>query len=141
MAANILVVDDSAVMRQMIKRTMLLAGLDVDQIYEASNGIEGFARLSEFQVAAVVLDINMPVMNGVQFLKRMHDDPRLCDVPVIIASTEGSETRIHELLENGARAFVRKPFRPEQIRDVLAPLVGVRAELESAPAPAADDSF
>lgn len=141
MAGNVLVVDDSAVMRQMIGRTMRLAGLDIDKIYEASNGIEGFARLAEFDVAAVLLDINMPVMNGVQFLKRMHDDPRLRGVPVIIASTEGSETRISELLDHGARGYIRKPFRPEQLRDVLAPLVGVRTEAESAPAAASDDSF
>ena len=126
MAANVLIVDDSKVMRQMIKRTLALAGLDVNEVFEAGNGIEAFAQLAQHDVGVVILDINMPVMNGVQFLERMHDDPRLRDVPVVIASTEGSETRIEHLLAKGARGYLRKPFRPEQLRDTLAPMVGLR---------------
>lgn len=112
-------------MRQMIKRTMNMAGLDINEVYEAANGIEGFAQLARHTVNAVILDINMPVMNGVQFLERMKDDPRMRDVPVVIASTEGSETRIEQLMSFGARGYVRKPFQPEQLRDVLAPIIGV----------------
>jgi two-component system chemotaxis response regulator CheY len=115
-------------MRQMIKRTIAMAGLDVNEVYEAANGIEAFAELAQHDVAVVILDINMPVMNGVQFLTRMHDDPRLCNVPVVIASTEGSETRIQQLVANGARGYLRKPFHPEQLRDTLAPLIGAREE-------------
>ena len=126
MSSNVLIVDDSGIMRQMIKRTMRMAGLDIDEMYEASNGIEAFAQLATHQIAAVILDINMPVMNGIQFLNRMHDDPRLCDVPVVIASTEGSETRIEHLIENGARGYLRKPFQPEQLRDVLEPILGLK---------------
>jgi two-component system chemotaxis response regulator CheY len=115
-------------MRQMIKRTIAMAGLDVNDLYEASNGIEAFAELAQHDVAVVILDINMPVMNGVQFLVRMHDDPRLRDVPVVIASTEGSETRIEQLMESGAKGYLRKPFHPEQLRDALAPILGVNDE-------------
>ena len=128
MSSNVLIVDDSRVMRQMIKRTIAMAGLDVNAVYEAANGIEAFAQLAQHQVAVVILDINMPVMNGIQFLTRMHDDPRLCDVPVVIASTEGSETRIEQLMANGARGYLRKPFHPEQLRDTLAPMLGVREQ-------------
>ncbi len=131
MATNLLIVDDSAVMRQMIKRTISLAGLDVAEIFEAGNGIEAFAQLAEHEIACVLLDINMPVMNGVQFLKRVADDPRLRNIPVVIASTEGSETRIRDLMACGARGYVRKPFHPEQLRDVLSPILGTRA-VESA---------
>lgn len=135
---NLLIVDDSYTMRQMIKRTVAISGLDVAEIFEANNGIEGFAQLAEHAVGVVLLDINMPVMNGVQFLLRMHDDPRLRDVPVIIASTEGSETRIKQLIEHGARGYVRKPFQPEQLRAVLEPFLGV-GEVEETAAGAADD--
>lgn len=128
MCANVLIVDDSAIMRQMIHRTIQMAGLKVEQVFEASNGIEAFAALAEHDVAVVLLDINMPVMNGVQFLERMHDDPRLRDVPVVIASTEGSETRIEQLRAKGASGYLRKPFQPEQLRDVLSPLLGVQTE-------------
>jgi len=124
MGANILVVDDSGTMRGMIKRTIGMCGLDIGEIYEAANGIEALAQMHQHCVSVILLDINMPVMNGVKLLNRIHDDQRLRDIPVIIASTEGSETRIAELMAAGARGFVRKPFRPEQLRDVLTPLIG-----------------
>jgi len=128
MAANILVVDDSGTMRGMIKRTLAMSGLNVGKVFEAANGIEALAQMYEHPISVMLLDINMPVMNGIKLLRRMHDDERLRDTPVIIASTEGSETRIQELLAAGARGYVRKPFRPEQLRDVLAPLIGLAGQ-------------
>lgn len=125
MAANILVVDDSGTMRGMIKRTLSISGLDIGEIFEAANGIEALAQMAQHEIGVVLLDINMPVMNGVQLVRRIRDDQRLREIPVIIASTEGSETRINELLAAGARGYVRKPFRPEQLRDVLTPFVGL----------------
>ncbi len=140
MAANILIVDDSGTMRGMIKRTLGISGLDIGEVYEASNGIEALAQMHDHPVSVVLLDINMPVMNGIRLLQRMRDDVRLRDVPVVIASTEGSEPRIRELLAAGARGFIRKPFRPEQLRDVILPLIGTRAADPSAPAPAVGDT-
>lgn len=128
MSSNVLVVDDSGVMRRMIKRALRMAGLDINQVYEAGNGIEALAELAQHEVAVVILDINMPVMNGIQFLTRMRDDPRLGGVSVVIASTEGSETRIKQLMQNGATGYLRKPFHPEQLRDTLAPILGLRLE-------------
>ncbi len=128
MSSNVLIVDDSSIMRQMIKRTLSMAGLDINEVYQAGNGIEAFAQLAQHDVGVVILDINMPVMNGVQFLTRMHDDPRLRNVPVVIASTEGSEARIEQLMQNGAKGYLRKPFYPEQLRDTLAPVLGTREE-------------
>ncbi|MBK9129359.1 MAG: response regulator [Phycisphaerales bacterium] len=124
MAANILVVDDSGTMRSMIKRTLSICGLDIGEVYEAGNGIEALAQMAAHDIHVVLLDINMPVMNGVQFVERVRDDEHLRNIPVVIASTEGSETRIAELMAAGARGYIRKPFRPEQIRDVLLPFVG-----------------
>ncbi|MFH1747084.1 MAG: response regulator [Planctomycetota bacterium] len=137
MAANILIVDDSATMRRMIKRTLGMCGLDIAEVHEASNGIEALARMDEHAIHAVLLDINMPVMGGVKLVERIHDDPRLKEVPIIIASTEGSETRIAQLMEAGARAYIRKPFHPEQLRDILAPILGTRPET----AVSSDDKF
>ena len=137
MASNVLIVDDSSTMRRMIKRTLDMSGLDVGEVFEAGNGIEALAQMAEHTVHAVLLDINMPVMSGVKLVERIRDDPRLSQIPVVLASTEGSETRIQELLDAGARGFVRKPFQPEQIRDVLAPILGFK---EEAPA-AADDEM
>lgn len=136
MAFNILIVDDSATMRGMIKRTLEICGLDVGAIHEAANGIEALAQMAQHTVDVVLLDINMPVMNGLQLVERIRDDERLRNVPVVIASTEGSEQRIEHLMAAGARGYIRKPFRPEQIRDVLTPIVGVT---DVAPVPPGED--
>jgi len=138
MPSNVLIVDDSKIMRQMIKRTLSMAGLNIDEVHEASNGIKAFAQLAQHEISVVILDINMPVMNGIQFLNRMHDDPRLNHVPVVIASTEGSETRIEQLMSNGAAGYLRKPFHPEQLRDTLAPMLGLR-EVDPVAADSEDD--
>lgn len=126
MGQNVLVVDDSAVIRQMVKKTMDMAGLDVGDVYEAGNGIEALAQLSGHSVAVMLVDINMPTMNGIQLLTRMKQNERLQHVPIVIVSTEGSAERIKELEKIGIYGYLRKPFRPEQLFDVLAPLLGVK---------------
>ena len=126
MPQDILIVDDSAVIRQMVKRTMELAGLDVGSVFEASNGIEALAQLGDHEVAVMLVDINMPTMNGIQLLCRMKQNDRLKDIPIVIVSTEGSKERIEQIEEIGAFGYIRKPFQPEQLRDVLKPLIGVR---------------
>jgi two-component system chemotaxis response regulator CheY len=126
MSRNVLIVDDSATIRQMVKKTMAMAELDIEEIYEAGNGIEALAKLADHEVAVVVVDINMPTMNGIQLLKRMKENPRLQHIPIVIASTEGSRKRIAQMAEYGAVAYVRKPFQPEQLRNALMPLLGVK---------------
>ena len=105
-----------------------------------ANGIEALAQMATHAISVVLLDINMPVMNGVQLVHRVRDDERLRAIPVIIASTEGSEPRIPELMQAGARGYVRKPFRPEQLRDALAPFVGLAMPTPSAVGPDEDSS-
>lgn len=131
MSANVLIVDDSGVMRSMIKRTLMISGLDVGNIYEAANGIEALVQMNTHPMGVVLLDINMPVMNGMTLLRRMQADVRLRDIAVVLASAEGSESRIAELMSAGVCGRVRKPFTPEQVRDVLLPILGLKATLES----------
>ncbi len=125
MTRDILIVDDSATIRSMVKRTIRMIGLDVGKIYEAADGIEALAKLSEHDVAVMLVDINMPRMNGIQLLTRMKQNAKLQDIPIVIASTEGSQKRIDQLRELGVSGYVRKPFQPEQLREVLIPLLGV----------------
>lgn len=125
MCRDILIVDDSTTIRSMMKRTIRMIGLDVGEIYEAANGIEALARLGEHEVAVMLVDINMPRMNGVQLLTRMKQNEKLKDIPIVIASTEGSQKRMDQLRELGVAGYVRKPFQPEQLREVLIPLLGV----------------
>ncbi len=128
MCNDLLIVDDSATIRSMVKRTIQMTGLDVGEVYEAANGIEALAQLADHQVAVVIVDINMPCMNGIQLLTRMKENDGLKHIPVVVASTEGSKQRIEEIMTIGACGFVRKPFQPEQLRDVLEPLLGVKED-------------
>ena len=125
MGKDVLIVDDSATIRAMVKKIIGMIGLDVGEIHEAANGIEALAQLFDHDVAVLLVDINMPTMNGIQLLKRMKQSDRLKDIPIVIASTEGSQKRIEQLRQLGVAGYVRKPFQPEQLRDELIPLLGV----------------
>lgn len=141
MGQDILIVDDSATIRAMVKRTIGMIGLDVGKIYEASNGIEALAQLADHDVAFIMVDINMPTMNGIQLLTRMKQNAKLRDIPIVIASTEGSQKRIDQLTELGVAGYIRKPFQPEQLRDVLIPLLGVTQHAGPSDGNADDDVF
>jgi two-component system chemotaxis response regulator CheY len=141
MSHNVLIVDDSTTIRRMVRKTMDIAGLDAGEIYEASNGIEALAQLADHEVAVVVVDINMPTMNGIQLLRRMKENDRLKHIPIVIASTEGSQQRIEQVVEFGACAYVRKPFQPEQLRDALMPLLGVKENAGTESGNAGDNFF
>lgn len=129
MALNILVVDDSAVMRKMIIKTLGMCGLPIGEIKQASNGREGLKELGKSWIDLVILDINMPVMNGEEMLDEMQKEPDTKDTSVIVISTEGSSTRIDRLKEKGA-LFIQKPFTAEIIRDTIYEVTGVGEEDE-----------
>lgn len=124
MAFNVLVVDDSAVMRQMVVRTLRMSGLPLGLVLEASNGEEGLSVLQNEWVDLLLLDINMPVMTGEEMLRKIRANPENERLPVIVVSTEGSETRLQALQELGA-AIVRKPFPPETLRETILRITGV----------------
>jgi two-component system chemotaxis response regulator CheY len=138
MAFNVLVVDDSAVMRQMVVRTLRMSGLPLGTVLEAGNGEEGLCVLHEQWVDLLLLDINMPVMNGEEMLRRLRAAPDTASLPVIVVSTEGSETRLAALHELGA-AIVRKPFAPETLRDTILRVTGVTDAEYYGPVPVASD--
>jgi two-component system, chemotaxis family, chemotaxis protein CheY len=123
MAVNILVVDDSAVMRSMIQKTLLLSGLQVGEIHQAGNGREGLDALGSQWIDLVIVDINMPVMNGEEMIEQMHRHDELKAIPTVVVSTEGSQTRIERLQSLGVR-FIHKPFTPEAIRDTIKEMLG-----------------
>lgn len=120
MALNILLVDDSDIIRAMISRTLALSGLDLGEMFQASNGREALEVLERQWVDLVLADLNMPVMDGVEMIDAMRAKPELASVPVVVVSTEGATQRIDDLSAKGVAAWVRKPFTPEEIRDVVA---------------------
>ena len=137
MAFNVLVVDDSAVMRAMITRVVRMCGVPLGEFYEAGNGEEGLRAVREHWVDLVLLDVNMPVMNGEEMLRRLRADPETASLPVIVVSTESSDTRVHALEELGV-AFVHKPFAPETLRDIILRVTGVTPDEEYYAVPADD---
>lgn len=139
MRFNVLVVDDSAVMRQMVIRTLKMSGLPLGEVHEAGNGAEGLAQLREHWIDLALVDINMPVMNGEEMIRAVRGDAELAALPVIVVSTERSATRIAEIEALGAR-FVHKPFPPELLRAAILQLTGVGDDqLPGAPALAGGD--
>ncbi len=130
MALNVLVVDDSAVMRKMIIRTLRLSGLPLGDVFEAGNGQEGLDKLSQNWVDLALVDINMPVMNGEEMIDRVRQNPETADLSVIVVSTDSSETRIDMLQKKGA-GFVHKPFTPEGLRETISQMTGVAQDEQS----------
>jgi two-component system chemotaxis response regulator CheY len=125
-AINILVVDDSAVMRTMIKRAAALTGLPIGQIFEAADGRQALVILEQQHVDALFTDINMPVMTGIELLRQINGDARWLEMVRVIISTDGSEARRDEAKGLNVRLYIEKPFRPEVMRDVLSSLTGPR---------------
>jgi two-component system chemotaxis response regulator CheY len=119
---NILIVDDSAMMRMMIKRVTGLCGVPIGEIFEAGNGREAITVLETHKVDALFTDINMPVMTGTELLRAIEQDGRWRDLLRVIISTDGSAARRAEADELHVRLYVEKPFRPEVMRDVLSEL-------------------
>lgn len=124
MSYNILVVDDSATVRAVIIKTLEIVGVPVNELFQAGDGQEALDILAENWVDLVFADINMPVMTGIEMVERMSADGLLKTVPVIIVSTEGSATRIEQLLGKGVSAYIRKPFTPEMLREAVDKLIG-----------------
>jgi two-component system chemotaxis response regulator CheY len=122
-ALNVLIVDDSSVMRSIIRRALTMTGFEFGEVIEASNGQEGLDALGSHWVDFALVDINMPVMNGEEMIQRMRAMPEAANLPVIVVSTEGSLTRIERLEQQGAK-FVHKPFTPEAIRGIIQELTG-----------------
>jgi len=118
-----LIVDDSSVMRKIVERSLRQAGIDLAEVKEASNGAEALGVLNETQVDLILCDINMPVMDGLEFLGQMKGLPNAQNVPVVMITTEGSESHVVQALSVGARGYIRKPFTPEQVKEHVVPLL------------------
>jgi two-component system chemotaxis response regulator CheY len=122
MAINILIVDDSKIMRTMILKTLQMTGITLGEVFQAANGREGLESLEQNWIDLAIVDINMPVMTGEEMIDHMRANPEMRDLPVVVVSTEGSETRIARLEEKGV-VFIHKPFEAETIRDTMVNLL------------------
>ncbi len=119
MAYNILIIDDSTTARSVISKTLEMAGVPVGEVYFAENGIKALQILKNEWVDLAFTDINMPEMSGMELVQTMSEDDELREIPIVVVSTEGSQTRIDELRSHGIRAYIRKPFTPEELKQVV----------------------
>jgi len=120
MGMKVLIVDDSSVMRKILERSLRQAAKEsIDEVLEAGDGAEALEKLNGDGVNVIFSDINMPNLNGLDFLRELQETPHK-DLPVIIVTTEGGERTVRQALTLGARGFIRKPFTAEQMEAVLA---------------------
>lgn len=120
---TILVVDDSDIMRKMVTRAVKMSGLPVQEIREAADGQAAIDELEVRTADLVLMDINMPRLDGMEALRRMRQNARTVQQPIVMVSTEGSKQRIEEIKRLGA-AFVRKPFSLETLVDAVVAAIG-----------------
>src|SRR6195256_6790070 len=118
-----LIVDDSSVMRKIVERSLRQAGIELAKVFEAGNVAEALGVLQKNKVDLILCDINMPVMDGLEFIKQLPGVANAKDVPVVMITTEGSETHVVQALSCGARGYIRKPFTPEQVREHIVPVL------------------
>jgi two-component system, chemotaxis family, chemotaxis protein CheY len=119
---HILIVDDSVIIRQVVKKVIKQAGIATEKIYEAADGLEALDIIKTEPIDLVLSDINMPRMDGLQMLMHLRQIESKENLPVIVISTEGSEETVREAMELGATGYVLKPFSPEKLVDQLRPL-------------------
>jgi two-component system chemotaxis response regulator CheY len=122
---TVLIVDDSSVMRKIVERALRQAGLDLTRVIEAGSGREGLTALGRERVNLIVSDINMPVMDGLEFLRQIQSQSLAQGVPVVMITTESGEEHVREALAAGARGYIRKPFTPDQVRERVLPLLAL----------------
>lgn len=123
MALDILIVDDSAAIRKILQRVLVQADVMLGKVFEASDGQEALQRLATDSVGLILSDINMPNMDGIEFLAKLRAEDAWKSVPVIMITTEGSQNKVLQALQLGANGYVRKPFTAEQIKEKLAGLI------------------
>jgi two-component system, chemotaxis family, chemotaxis protein CheY len=124
MAYSIMIVDDSETIRAVLERTFAMTKLSIDSIIQAANGKEALSKLETEWIDIIFSDINMPVMDGIKFVEALSSSPEYKHIPVVIVSTEGSSTRIDSLIKKGIKGYLRKPFTPEKIRDIIIETLG-----------------
>ena len=120
---DVLIVDDSAAIRKILRRVLQQAEIPIGSVYEAGDGLEAVASLKQQYVQLILSDINMPNMDGLEFLRELKANFDWKDIPVIMITTEGSQAKVLEAVQLGAAGYVRKPFTAEQIKEKLAGIV------------------
>jgi len=118
-----LIVDDSSVMRKIVERSLRQAGLESLVVFEAGSGIEGLEILKSKEVDLILSDINMPSMDGLEFVRQLRLQQLAAEVPVVMITTESSEEHVKQAIQAGAKGYIRKPFTADQVKQRVLPLL------------------
>ena len=121
MAKTVLTIDDSSSVRLMVKMTLKGAGYDVD---DAADGAQGLKAATARAYDAIITDINMPVMDGVEFIRRFRATPQGKGVPLVVLTTESDAGLKQQAREAGAMGWLMKPFKQEQLVSVVQKVAG-----------------
>ncbi|MDH4129857.1 MAG: response regulator [Spirochaetota bacterium] len=116
---NILIADDSKITRISLIRIIEIIRIPVYKFYEAQNGKEALKILYENNIDFIMLDIRMPIMDGIEFVKTIKSNEKLSQIPIIIITSFGSESDLKELMKMGVNSFINKPFDPPEIRQII----------------------
>lgn len=127
MSCNVLIVDDSPILRMAIRKAAVVAGVPAERIKEAGNGQQALEVIAQGGIDLVLLDLNMPVMNGEQFVEAWHARPEWNGVTIAVVSTESNQERREKLRRLGVQDFLSKPFEPEALCRLIKRVVGAKA--------------
>ncbi len=122
---RMLIVDDSSVMRKIVSRALQQAGVAIGEILEAGNGREALDILRREKVNLILSDINMPVMDGLEFVRQLQTVDFAKGTPIVMITTEGSQSHVMQAISCGARGYILKPFSSDQIKKQVLPLLPV----------------
>ena len=109
---KVLVVDDSETIRQHVAEALTRVGF---QVIEASDGAAGLQRAQQHEFSMIILDVNMPLLNGLEMLERLKQDPKTSGIPVLMLTTEAQRSMIERARQNGAKAWLIKPIKVESL--------------------------
>ncbi len=123
MSLRVLVVDDSPAMRGLLKKILNQSGLPIENILDASDGVEGLIRLRDNPINLILSDINMPNMDGEEFVRQVKADKALREIPVLMITTDNSTARVLRLRQLGAQGYICKPFTPESVKEKVLGLM------------------
>jgi two-component system chemotaxis response regulator CheY len=116
---DVLIVDDSAAIRKILRRVLRQTGLHFVRIHEAGDGVEALQCLRFNKVQLILSDINMPNMDGLQLLSELKSNSEWKDVPIVMITTEGRREEVLKAVQLGASSYIRKPFTAAQIKEKL----------------------
>jgi two-component system chemotaxis response regulator CheY len=124
MAYNVLIADDSATMRALVRKVLNISGLELGECFEVANGLEALEILEKNWVDLVLSDLHMPKMDGAALVKALRQNQMWQTIPVVLITTEGRQEVLAPFFEYGIQGYIKKPFHPEDIKEQLQKILG-----------------